>query len=289
MRVQPGVLGGEANLALRSFGRKIGPDPASLAACALGGILANNASGKCCGVAQNAYHTLDSITFVLPSGTRIDTADPDADAQFRRTEPALADGLLALKRDIEAHPVLANRIRAKYRMKNTTGYGLNAFLDYATAVDIFSHLLIGSEGTLAFIAEAVLQTVPDLPHKSTGAAVVCDHRRGLRRDRATEGRGRQGARVDGPRVAAGGAAAARRAGRTGRPAAGRGGSARRVPGGDADALAAYGEAAARVLAGAAAAATRPRSPTIRGASRDCGACARACIRRSVPSAAAAPP
>lgn len=168
LRVQPGVLGGEANLALRPFGRKIGPDPASLAACALGGILANNASGKCCGVAQNAYHTLDTITFVLPSGTLIDTADADADAQFRTAEPALAAGLLALKATIEADDALASRIRAKYRMKNTTGYGLNAFLDYARPVDIFAHLLIGSEGTLAFIPEAVLRTVPDLPHKSTG-------------------------------------------------------------------------------------------------------------------------
>lgn len=167
VRVQPGVLGGEANLALRRFGRKIGPDPASLQACALGGILANNASGKCCGVAQNAYHTLDSIVFVLPSGVRIDTALPDADAQFRRAAPALAEGVLELKAAIEANPALAARIRTKYRMKNTTGYGLNAFLDHARPVDVFSHLLIGSEGTLAFIAEAVLHTVPDLPYKCT--------------------------------------------------------------------------------------------------------------------------
>jgi D-lactate dehydrogenase len=168
LRVQPGVLGGEANLALRPFGRKIGPDPASLAACALGGILANNASGKCCGVAQNAYHTLDSLTFLLPSGTLIDTADSDADARFRAAEPALAAGLFELKAIIEADEALASRIRAKYRMKNTTGYGLNAFLDFARPVDIFAHLLIGSEGTLAFIPEAVLRTVPDLPHKATG-------------------------------------------------------------------------------------------------------------------------
>lgn len=168
LRVQPGVLGGQANQLLRPFGTKIGPDPASLAACALGGILANNASGKCCGVAQNAYHTLDSLTFLLPSGMQIDTADPDADTRFRQAEPMLADGLLALKHDIETDAALAMRIRAKYRMKNTTGYGLNAFLDFDKPVDIFSHLLIGSEGTLAFIAEAVLRTVPDLPHKATG-------------------------------------------------------------------------------------------------------------------------
>ncbi|MGB9197813.1 MAG: FAD-binding oxidoreductase, partial [Terriglobales bacterium] len=73
VRVQPGVIGGQVNQLLRPYGVKLGPDPASINACMMGGILANNSSGMCCGVAQNAYHTLDSLTFVLPSGTTIDT------------------------------------------------------------------------------------------------------------------------------------------------------------------------------------------------------------------------
>src|SRR5512135_64035 len=112
IRLQPGVIGEHANRALAPYGRKIGPDPASIATCAAGGILANNASGMCCGVVQNAYHTLESLTFVLPSG-----------------EPALWQGLRELKARVEADAALTARIRAKYRMKNTTGYSLNAFLD----------------------------------------------------------------------------------------------------------------------------------------------------------------
>jgi D-lactate dehydrogenase len=168
LRVQPGLIGQQANNILKRYGAKIGPDPASITAARLGGILSNNASGMCCGVAQNAYHTLRSMTFVLPSGTVIDTAAPGADVRFREREPALAQGLLRLKRELEANKSLAARIRAKYLIKNTTGYSLNAFLDYSTPLDIFSHLLIGAEGTLAFIAEAVLETVPDLPVKYTG-------------------------------------------------------------------------------------------------------------------------
>ncbi len=168
VRVQPGVIGGTVNQALRAHRAKMGPDPASINACMMGGILANNSSGMCCGVAQNAYHTLHSITFVLPSGTTIDTAHPDADAMFRQREPLLAQGLLDLRSAIQANPLLAERIRAKYMLKNTTGYSLNAFLDFERPVDIFRNLLIGSEGTLAFIAEAVLNTVPDLPVKYTG-------------------------------------------------------------------------------------------------------------------------
>lgn len=174
VRVQPGAIGGHVNLALQPFGRKMGPDPASIHTCRMGGILSNNASGMCCGVEQNAYHTLRSIKFVLPSGTSIDTADPRADDELRSREPALHQGLVDLKRRLEADLPLASRIRAKYRMKNTTGYSLNAFLDYQRPVDIFAHALVGGEGTLAFIAEAVLATVPDLPVKLTGLLLFPD-------------------------------------------------------------------------------------------------------------------
>ena len=168
VRVQPGVIGAHVNQALKAYRAKMGPDPASISTCMMGGILSNNSSGMCCGVAQNAYHTLHSLTFVLPSGTVIDTAAPDADQIFRQREPRLAQGLLDLRREILANPRLAERIRSKYRRKNTTGYSLNAFLDFEKPVEIMRNLLIGSEGTLAFIAEAVLNSVPDLPVKYTG-------------------------------------------------------------------------------------------------------------------------
>ena len=174
VRVQPGAIGGHVNLALKAYRAKMGPDPASINACMMGGILANNSSGMCCGVAQNAYHTLDSLTFVLPSGTAINTADPRAEEIFGEREPRLAQGLLDLKRDIGANAAVRERIRSKYRMKNTTGYSLNAFLDFERPVEILAHLLIGSEGTLAFIAEAVLNTVPDLPVKYTGLLLFPD-------------------------------------------------------------------------------------------------------------------
>ncbi len=167
VKVQPGVIGAHVNHALKFFKAKMGPDPASINTCTVGGILSNNSSGMCCGVTQNAYHTLESLTFVLPSGTVIDTAGSDADARFREAEPELAQGLLNLKADLLTNPALAERIRAKYKMKNTTGYSLNAFIDFDRPVDIFRNLLVGSEGTLAFIAEAVLKSVPDLPVKVT--------------------------------------------------------------------------------------------------------------------------
>ncbi len=168
VRVEPGVRGGYVNRLLAPYHRKIGPDPASIDACMMGGILANNSSGMCCGVAHNAYHTLESMKCLLPQGTLVDGAAPDAEERLATEAPEIAQGLRELKRRIEADRDLTRRIRHKYRMKNTVGYSLNAFLDFETPVQILQHLMIGSEGTLGFIAEAVLRTVPDPPLKTTG-------------------------------------------------------------------------------------------------------------------------
>ena len=121
-----------------------------------------------CGVVHDAYRTLRSLTFVLPSGTTIDTAAPDAAERFAAAEPELADGLAAMRDEIRADAELSERIRRKFEIKNTTGYRLCAFLDADEPVEIFRRLLVGSEGTLGFVAEAVLDTVPHGHHTSTG-------------------------------------------------------------------------------------------------------------------------
>ncbi|WP_406481902.1 FAD-binding and (Fe-S)-binding domain-containing protein [Streptomyces platensis] len=159
-RIRPGTTVLRANTTLARYGRLLGPDPASAVACTLGGVVANNASGMTAGTTRNSYRTLASATVVLPSGTIVDTAEPDADAELAHAEPALCAGLLALKAEIEADPELVARIRAKYEIKNTNGYRLDAFLDGATPVEILRGLMVGSEGTLGFLAETVFDTLP---------------------------------------------------------------------------------------------------------------------------------
>ncbi|MFB7357173.1 FAD-binding and (Fe-S)-binding domain-containing protein [Streptomyces gardneri] len=159
-RIRPGTTVVRANAALAPHGRVLGPDPASAIACTLGGVVANNASGMTAGTTRNSYRTLASLTFVLPSGTVVDTADPAADEELARAEPRLCAGLLALKAEIEADAELTARIRAKYAIKNTNGYRLDAFLDGSTPVRILRGLMVGSEGTFGFIAETVFDTLP---------------------------------------------------------------------------------------------------------------------------------
>ncbi|MEU9302422.1 FAD-binding and (Fe-S)-binding domain-containing protein [Streptomyces sp. NPDC048269] len=159
-RIQPGTTVFRANAALARHGRVLGPDPASALACTLGGVVANNASGMMAGTTRNSYRMLSSLTLVLPGGTVVDTADPLADEELARAEPALCQGLMQIKAEIEADPALVARIRAKYEIKNTTGYRLDAYLDGNTPVEILRGLTVGSEGTLGFIAEVVFDTLP---------------------------------------------------------------------------------------------------------------------------------
>jgi D-lactate dehydrogenase len=172
--LEPGVVGSEANALLAPLGRKIGPDPASIATCQVGGIAANNASGMCCGTAQNSYRTVRSMKLVLADGTLMDTGDPAQRRRLRETHGALLDGLAALREEILADEPLASRIREKYRIKNTTGYGLNSFVDFADPIDILLHLLVGSEGTLAFIAEVTFETVEEHAHRASALMLFPD-------------------------------------------------------------------------------------------------------------------
>jgi len=174
LRARPGTILARANLALARSGYRLGPDPASAAACTIGGVIANNSSGMCCGTTQNSYKTLASVTFMLPSGTLIDTAAADAESAFAAAEPALAAGLLEIKREIEADAELVARLRRKFSIKNTTGYHMEAFLDGDTPLSIFRRLIVGSEGTLAFIAEAVFDTIPDDQYRLTTFMIFPD-------------------------------------------------------------------------------------------------------------------
>ncbi|GAA1918386.1 FAD-binding and (Fe-S)-binding domain-containing protein [Microbacterium aoyamense] len=171
VRVQPGATVRQVNLRLLRYGYRLGPDPASEAACTIGGVVANNSSGMACGITENTYRTLESLVFVLPSGTIVDTAAPDADARLHASEPALVGGLLRLQRRVREDPASVAMIERQFAMKNTMGYGVNAFLDFDSPVEVLMHLLIGSEGTLAFIAEATYRTVPLKPKVTTALAV----------------------------------------------------------------------------------------------------------------------
>ena len=166
IKLEPGIVGARANTFLAPHGLKIGPDPASIGAAMIGGIVANNASGMCCGTAQNSYKTIADIRMILHDGTVLDTADAESVASFYETQAHLIEEIKDLRHTIIANPALEERIRQKFKIKNTTGYSINALVDYEDPIEIIKHLMVGSEGTLAFISNVTFKTVVDEKHKS---------------------------------------------------------------------------------------------------------------------------
>ena len=174
VRVQPGVTVRAVNTVLAPYGRKLGPDPASESVCTIGGVVANNSSGMQCGTQFNTYRTVESMVLVLSSGTLIDSSDPQAGRQLAEAEPEVHEGLLRLRRRVRDDPESVATIERQFAMKNTMGYGVNAFLDHEDPLDILVHLMVGSEGTLGFVAEAVFRTVEVVPNVATGLLVFAD-------------------------------------------------------------------------------------------------------------------
>ncbi|WP_372751489.1 FAD-binding and (Fe-S)-binding domain-containing protein [Labilibaculum sp.] len=174
IRLQPGITGARANALLAPYGKKIGPDPASINAAMIGGIAANNASGMCCGTSENSYKTIDSIRVILHDGTILDTSSKESVASFKNTHLQLLQDISQLAKDVRENKILEARIREKFKMKNTTGYSLNALVDYKDPIDILTHLMIGSEGTLGFISELVYRTVVEHKFKASSLMIFPD-------------------------------------------------------------------------------------------------------------------
>ena len=172
--LEPGITGAEANACLAPFGRKIGPDPASINSCMIGGIAANNASGMCCGTAQNSYKTVAGMKIIFADGALLDTEDPSSRKAFTQSHGPLIDEIQNIRDEINRDAGLRERIARKYLIKNTTGYSINAFIDYSDPIDIILHLLIGSEGTLGFNAEITYATVVEHAHKASALIIFPD-------------------------------------------------------------------------------------------------------------------
>lgn len=168
--LEPGIVGARVNAILKPYGRKFGPDPASIGSCMVGGIVMNNASGMSCGTHANSDKELESVRMVLMNGTVLDTGDEASRNAFRASHPEFIRKIEELRDEILADKELSDRIRYKYSIKNVTGLNIFPFVRFEDPFDIIAHLLVGSEGTLAFMSQVTMNTLP-LPSKEASAMV----------------------------------------------------------------------------------------------------------------------
>lgn len=168
--LEPGIIGSRVNAILKPYGRKFGPDPASIGSCMVGGIVMNNASGMSCGTHANSDRELESVRMVFADGSVLDTGDEDSREAFRAGHPDFIKGIEELRDGILADKELSDRIRYKYSIKNVTGLNIFPFVRFQDPFDIMAHLLVGSEGTLAFMSQVTMKTLP-LPAKEASAMV----------------------------------------------------------------------------------------------------------------------
>jgi len=172
--MQPGIIGERVNEILKPYGRKFPPDPASVKSAMVGGIIMNNASGMNCGTHANSDKTLLSARIVFADGTVLNTADEESRKSFVQKKPNFIREIENLRDKVRNNPELAKRIQHKYSIKNVMGLNIEPFIVHDNPFDILLHLLVGSEGTLAFISEVTMQTEYDFPHKASAMLYFSD-------------------------------------------------------------------------------------------------------------------
>ncbi len=177
VRVQPGAVLDHVNLALAPHGLMFGPDVATASRATLGGMIGNNSAGARSVVYRQTVDHVRALSVVLSDGSRAEFG-PLTSAEFeRKLELRTREGDAYRAADAAVREN-AEEIEKRFPkiIRKVSGYNLAALLAQPVAMPSqmvqasrspgsLVPLLVGSEGTLAVVAEAELTLVPRLKYR----------------------------------------------------------------------------------------------------------------------------
>jgi len=170
-RVQPGVVLDELNDRLVDYGLYFPPDPSTSSTCTIGGMVANDAAGPHSVRHGTTRDNVAAVECVLADGSVVE--------YDRRERADLREALDAGNREadiyetvLECRERLADEIDKQYPdvERNSSGYDLEGAAAPDGSWADLSKLVVGSEGTLAFITEVTLKLTE---RPETRAASLC--------------------------------------------------------------------------------------------------------------------
>ena len=148
VRLQPGLVRDDLNRQLRENGHFFAPDPSSSAVCTVGGMIANNAGGLRTVKYGSTKHHVEALRVILPD------ASPITISRGGEAPPNLLDRA----RDLIGRHRDEIREETPGPEKHASGYDI---WDCASTPQLdLTRLVVGSEGTLGIITEAVVSTRP---------------------------------------------------------------------------------------------------------------------------------
>lgn len=165
--VQPGCVLGQLNRKLKPLGFLFGPDVATIDRANMGGMIGNNSAGARSIRYGRTVDHVQRVDVVLTDGSR--TRFGEVDRTELRAKLAQADREGEIYRTVwKSVTEHADEIRARYPkvFRRVSGYNLDALLPPAPFN--LAKLIVGSEGTLATVAEATLAIVPSPTHRGMG-------------------------------------------------------------------------------------------------------------------------
>jgi len=167
--VEPGIVLDHLNAWLKPYGLWFPVDVSTSAQCTIGGMTGNNSCGSRSIEYGNMVHNVLGIDAVLADGTQAHFGSLNTPVQGKRLE-----GILETLKTVATRErgELAERIPKVLR--RVAGYNIDLFdcqNPRAYTDDGFanlSHLLVGSEGTLAYSRQITLKLSPLPEHKTLG-------------------------------------------------------------------------------------------------------------------------